>query len=121
MKALTNKEEEIMEFFWQHGSMFVKDIQKLFDEPKPHINTISTMIRILEEKGFAGHESLGKTYRYHALISKDEYRKKTLKGVISKYFNNCYLDVVSSFITKEDVSIEELKSLIDQVEQAHIK
>lgn len=121
MKGLTNKEEEIMTILWENGPMFVKDIQKLYDVPRPHINTISTIIRILEEKGFIGHQSFGKTYRYYALMSKEDFSKRTLKTVISKYFNNSYLDVVSSFIKKEDISIDELKELIDQVENAHKK
>lgn len=121
MKGLTNKEEEIMTLLWEQGPMLVKDIQELYDEPKPHVNTISTIIRILEDKGFVGHESLGKTYRYHALISKDDFSKKTLKGVICKYFDNSYLGVVSSLIGEEEISIKELRELIDKVEKAHKK
>ena len=121
MKQLTNKEEEIMEFFWKNGPMLVKDIQKEYEEPRPHINTISTIVRILEDKGFVGHESLGKKYRYYALIDKDKFRKMTLKGVICKYFNNSYRDMVSSLIGKEDLSIKEFRDLIEQVEKAHEK
>lgn len=121
MKGLTNKEEEVMTFFWEKGSLFVKDIYDMYEEPKPHINTISTMVRILEDKGFVGHESFGKTYRYMPLISRDEFRKGTLKGVISKYFNNSLLGAVSSLINEENISAEELKELIDRVEQAHKK
>ncbi|MDR2956122.1 MAG: BlaI/MecI/CopY family transcriptional regulator [Prevotella sp.] len=121
MKHLTNKEEEIMEFFWEKGSMTIKEIQKEYEEPQPHINTISTIVRILEDKDFVGHDSIGKMYRYYALMSKDEFRKKTLKGVVSKYFNNSYQEVVSCLINKEGLSVEELKKLIELVENAHQK
>lgn len=121
MKGLTNKEEEIMDFFWDKGSLFVKDIQDLYKEPKPHVNTISTIVRILEDKGFVGHESFGKTFRYHAQISKEEFRKGTLKSVINKYFNNSFLGAVSSLVDEEEISLDELKDLIEKVEQAHKK
>jgi len=79
------------------------------------------MVRILEDKGFVGHESFGKTYRYMPLISKDEFRKGTLKGVISKYFNNSLLGAVSSLINDEEISEDELRELIDKVKQTHKK
>ncbi|WP_108821753.1 BlaI/MecI/CopY family transcriptional regulator [Dysgonomonas sp. Marseille-P4361] len=117
MKQLTKKEEEIMTILWEKGPMLVKEIQEIYEEPKPHVNTISTIIRILEDKGFISHKSLGKTYQYFPLMSRDEYRKRTLSGLISKYFDDSYLEVVSSFIKKEEISIAELKELIAQVEK----
>ena len=121
MKNLTNKEEEIMIFFWQKGPLFVKEIQDLYADPKPHINTISTIVRILEDKGFVGHESLGKTYRYFAIVSEEQFKNRTLKGVIQKYFNSSYLGAVSSLIQEEEISVDELKKFIEKVEKAHSK
>ena len=121
MKRLTAKEEEIMEFFWEKGPLFVKEIQKFYDEPKPHFNTLSTIVRGLEEKGFLAHEAFGNTYRYYANVSKEEFSAKTLKGVISKYFNNSYLSAVSTLVKKEEISNDELKELIREVEDAHNK
>ena len=121
MIELTRKEEEIMNYFWEKGPLFVKEIQDFYEEPKPHINTISTMVRILEEKGMVGHESLGKTYRYYALVDRKEFSKGTLKGIIHKYFDNSYLGAVSSLIQEENISLDELRKLIDEVEQAHKK
>jgi predicted transcriptional regulator len=118
MKRLTVKEEEIMNLFWERGPLFVKEIQETYEEPRPHVNTLSTIARILEEKGFVGHEALGKTHRYRALIDREEYSKGTLRGVVGKYFNNSYLGVVSSLINEEKLSVEELKALIEQVEKA---
>ena len=117
MKTLTAKEEEIMGFFWEKGPMFVKQLVELYEEPRPHFNTLSTIVRGLEEKGYLSHTAFGNTYRYHAIVSEEEFRRKTLRGVISKYFNNSFLGAVSSLVKEEDISVEELKELIRQVEE----
>ena len=119
MKGLTAKEEEIMGFFWEKDSLFVKEILAFYDDPKPHFNTLSTIVRGLEEKGYLAHEAFGNTYRYFAAVTLDEFRSKTLKGVIGKYFNNSYLSAVSTLVKKEEISVEELKQLIQEVEDAH--
>ena len=116
MKHLTNREEEIMDIFWQKESVFVKDIIDELPEPKPHYNTISTIVRGLEEKGFVGHEQFGNTYRYFAIISRDEFSKNTIKNLVSKYFDKSYSSVVSMFVEEEKISVEEIKALIRQVE-----
>ena len=114
MKHLTNREEEIMEIFWKKDSLFVKEIIDLLDAPKPHYNTISTIVRILEDKGFIGHEQYGNTYRYYALISKEEFSRITIKEVVGKYFNKSYASVVSMFVQEEKISPEEIQELIQQ-------
>ena len=116
MKTLTKKEEEIMGYFWNEGPLFVKQILDFYGEPRPHFNTISTIVRALEEKGYLSHHTYGNTYQYYAVVSQDDFKKKTLRNVICKYFNNSYLDVVSSFMKEEDISLEELKGLIREVE-----
>lgn len=121
MKGLTAKEEEIMGFFWEKGPLFVKELLAFYNTPKPHFNTLSTIVRGLEEKGYLSHEAFGNTYRYFAIVSNDEFRSRTLKGVISKYFNNSYLNAVSSLVKKEEISVDELKQLIEEVENAHRK
>lgn len=121
MKGLTAKEEEIMGFFWEKGPLFVKELLTFYSDPKPHFNTLSTIVRGLEEKGYLSHEAFGNTYRYFAVVSNDEFRSRTLKGVISKYFNNSYLNAVSSLVKKEEISVDELKQLIEEVENAHRK
>lgn len=121
MKGLTAKEEEIMGFFWEKGPLFVKELLAFYSDPKPHFNTLSTIVRGLEEKGYLSHEAFGNTYRYFAVVSNDEFRSRTLKGVISKYFNNSYLSAVSSLVKKEEISVDELKQLIQEVEDAHRK
>ncbi len=117
MRRLTAKEEQVMGFFWEKGPLFVKEMLEFYPNPKPHFNTVSTVVRGLEERGFVGHKAYGKTYQYYALISRDDYRKGTLRGVISKYFDNSYLSAVSSLVQEEDISLDELKQLIKQVEE----
>lgn len=118
MKRLTTKEEELMSYFWQEGPLFVKELLNFYEEPKPHFNTLSTIVRGLEEKGFLSHKTYGNTYQYYAILSEEEYSKGTLKNVIAKYFNNSYLGVVSSLIKEEDISVEELRKLLDEVERS---
>lgn len=121
MKHLTTKEEELMVFFWEKGPLFVKELLENYNDPKPHFNTLSTIVRGLEEKGFLSHHSFGNTYQYYAVIDEEAYRTGTLKSVVSKYFNNSYLGVVSSLIKEEEISIEDLRRLIDEVERADKK
>ena len=117
MKRLTAKEEEVMGWFWEKGPLFVRELLSFYDEPKPHFNTLSTVVRGLEEKGFVGHKAYGNTYQYYATVTRDDYRRGTLRGVISKYFDNSYLGVVSTLVQEEKISVEELKALIKQVEE----
>ena len=119
MKTLTGKEEEIMGFFWDKGPLFVKEMVELYDEPRPHFNTLSTFVRGLEEKGYLSHRAFGNSYQYYAVVSRDDFKKKTLRSVIGKYFNNSYLGVVSSLVKEEEISLEELKELIREVENAN--
>ena len=100
MKGLTAKEEEIMGFFWEKGPLFVKEMLAFYEEP-----------------GFLSHHTYGNTYQYYAVVSEEDFRKRTLKNVISKYFNNSYLSAVSSLVKEEDISLEELKQLIQDVEK----
>lgn len=121
MKGLTAKEEEIMNYFWHKGPLFVKELLDFYDEPKPHFNTLSTIVRGLEEKGYLSHKAFGKTYQYFAAVSEESFRRGTLKQVVRKYFNSSYLGVVSSLIEEEDISLKELKELIEKVERGSEK
>lgn len=116
MKRLTNKEKEIMDLYWQHGPMFVRELLEHYAEPRPHFNTLSTMVRLLEKNGFLGHRQFGNTYQYYPLVSEKEYGRSSLAGVIRNYFDNSYLSAVSSFVKEEKISVDELKQLIEQIE-----
>ena len=103
-----------MNFLWENGPSFVKEIiAGLPEEQKPHYNTISTIVRNLEDKGLIGHESFGKTHRYFAAVARDEYGKDALKDFVQRYFDNSYKSVVSMFVEEEDISLEEIRELIE--------
>lgn len=121
MKKLTEKEEQVMQYLWDKGPMFVKELRELYPEPKPHYNTVSTVIRILEEKGFVDHKTYGTTHQYFATVTYEEYKGKALKNVVSKFFEDSYTNVVSTLIKKEEVSIDELKRLIEEIEKGNSK
>ena len=116
IKKLAAKEEEVMTLFWQYGDMFIRDLLNYYDDPKPHYNTVATQVKFLEEKKFLGRRPMGNTYQYYALISEKEYKGSALSSVISQYFNNSYTSVVSHFIEKEAMDLDELKALINQIE-----
>ncbi len=116
MKTLTAKEEELMGFFWDKGPLFVKQLLDFYEEPKPHFNTLSTIVRGLEEKGYLTHTAYGNTYQYVALVSEEEFRNSTLRNVVSKYFDNSFLGAVSTLVREETISLEDLKQLVAEVE-----
>ena len=118
MKQLTQKEEEIMERMWDHGPLLVRELQAYYDEPRPHVNTLATLMKILEEKGFLGHKAItARCFQYFARISREEYRGGTLANVVNKFFGKSYLSAVSALVESEKVSIDDLKELIREVEE----
>ncbi len=116
MEKLTNKEEEIMQILWQLKKAFVKEVVAKLPEPKPHYNTISTVIRKMEEKGFVKHIAYGNTHQYYPAISMEVYRKTYMQKTINSYFQNSYKNVVSFFAKEEKISVEELKEIIKLIE-----
>ena len=121
MKRLTKKEEVIMGHFWEKGPLFVKELRDLYPEPKPQFTTLSTQVRKLEGEGFIDHKAYGPTYQYFAKVTKEEYKQRSLIGLIDKYFDNSYLSAVSALVQEEKISIEELKELIELVEKGQQK
>ena len=117
MDKLTNKEEEIMRVLWKLKKAFVKEVLDELPEPKPHYNTISTVIRNMEDKGFIGHQAFGKTHQYFPLLSKEEYRKNYMQRTIHQYFESSYKNVVSFFAREEKISVEDLKEIISNIEK----
>ena len=117
MKKLTRKEEEIMNLFWDKGAMFVRELLEFYDEPKPHFNTLSTMVRTLESNGYVSHKAFGNSYQYFPIVSREDYAGRTFKGVISSYFNNSYLSAVSTLVKEEKITVDQLKELIEQIEK----
>ena len=116
MKKLTNKEREVMELFWQHGPMFVRELLEHYEEPRPHFNTLSTIVRRLEHEGYVGHKQYGSTYQYYSLISEEDYAKRNIFRLVDNYIEYSYKGLVSTFLKEEKLSVDELRELISQVE-----
>ena len=118
MEELTKTEERIMQIFWDLKSAFVKDIiDKLPDEPKPPYNTISSVVRILEKKGYIGFKAYGKTYEYFPIISKAAYGKHSFKKLLANYFDGSAQSLLSFMVKEETLSekdIEEIQKIIDK-------
>jgi len=117
MQKLTNKEEEIMKILWKLEKAFVKEILSEIKEDQPHYNTLSTIVRNLEDKEYVGHEAFGNTHRYYPLISKEAYRKQFVNATIDDYYDNSYKSLVSFFAKEEKISVEELKEIIALIEK----
>lgn len=113
MRELTKAEEQIMQILWKLKKGFVNNIIDEFSEPKPAYNTVSTIIRILETKGFVDHKAYGKTHEYYPLITKEEYTKGYLNGFLSSYFSNSYKNLVSFFSKSERLSTKEIEEIIE--------
>lgn len=116
MKELTRSEEQVMQILWKVGKGYVHELLQYFPEPKPAYNTVSTFIRILEKKGFVGHEYINKSHLYYPMVAKSEYAKHTFKSLLKGYFSNSYRQMVSFFADDDKLSIselEEMKKLID--------
>lgn len=114
---LTEKETIIMNLLWEHGPMFVRDMLTHYDDPKPHFNTVSTTVRILEEKGYVAHEPVGGAYRYFAVARPEDFRARSLAQLVKSYFNNSYTSAVSALVEEEMISVAELRRIIDMVEK----
>ena len=115
MKKLTRKEEEVMKIFWKLEKAFVKDIIEHYGKPKPHYNTISSLVRLLQDKGIVGYKQYGNTYEYYPLISKEEYRSTFMKQVVNDYFDNSYKSAVAFFVKEKGLSAEELEELVKMI------
>jgi predicted transcriptional regulator len=110
---LTRAEEEVMQILWDLGKGFVKNIVERFPDPKPAYNTVSTIVRILETKGFIGHTAYGKTHEYFPLVEKDTYRKQSLNSMINNYFGGSFRQMASFFMKNEDIDARELDELLE--------
>jgi predicted transcriptional regulator len=109
---LTRAEEEIMQILWDIQKGFVKNIVEKLPDPKPAYNTVSTIVRILETKGFVGHTAYGKTYEYYPLMAKDEYRKQFLNTLLTNYFGGSFQQLASFFMKNEKIDIHEMEEIL---------
>lgn len=111
---LTKKEEQVMELFWNNGAMFIRELQEKYDEPRPHFNTLSTVVRGLQSRGFIDFKTFGGSYQYFAAVSREQYSELVVESVIDKYFDRP-LSAVSALVESEKISLDELQELIDLV------
>jgi predicted transcriptional regulator len=117
MKELTKAEEQVMQILWKLEKGVVNDILQQMDEPKPAYNTVSTIVRILEKKGFVGYRAYGKTHEYYPLVDKKTYSNFFFKNFLSNYFGGSFSSLVSFFAKENDMDVKELEELLKHVQQ----
>ena len=118
MKELTKAEEQVMQVLWQIKQGFAANLIANFPEPKPAYNTILTVVRILEKKGFVDHETFGKANRYYPLVSKEQYSQLFMQNFVQHYFDNSFKSMVSFFAQNKDISMEELDEIRRMIDAA---
>ena len=116
MQKLTNKEEEIMQILWKLKKAFVKEVMAEITEEQPHYNTLSTIVRNLEEKGYVAHNAYGNTHQYYPIVPIEDYRKRFMSTAIDTYFNSSYKNIVSFFAKEEKISAAELREILAMIE-----
>ncbi|WP_205748808.1 BlaI/MecI/CopY family transcriptional regulator [Emticicia sp. CRIBPO] len=117
MRELTKAEEEIMQVMWDLNTGFVKDVIEKLPDPKPAYNTVSTIIRILEQKGFIDHMPYGKTHQYFPKVTKEEYRKFVTEKLMNGYFENSVGDLVSFFVKQQQIDLKEADEILKMIEE----
>ncbi len=113
MQQLTRTEEDIMQRIWDHGPVFVRELIEAMPEPKPNYNTISSVVRILEQKGFVGHEAFGKSHRYHAIVPKSAYRRRSFRRLLQDYFDGSHAAMLQFFSKEEGLDAAELQRMLE--------
>lgn len=115
MRPLTKAEEQIMHVIWKLEEAFLKDILEAMPEPKPHSNTVATILKILVEKGFVGIKQVGRMHRYHPVVSKEEYSSSSIRTLVDGYFEGSFSDAVSFMVKQKDISVKELELLLQEM------
>nr|WP_321244804.1 BlaI/MecI/CopY family transcriptional regulator [uncultured Psychroserpens sp.] len=119
MKQLTKAEEEIMHVLWQLEKANVKDVISELPEPKPAYNTVSTIIRILENKGFVDYEKQGKGHIYFPLLKKQEYSNQSINNLVDNYFQGSFKSMVSFFVKKNDVDLKDMEAILKDINKTN--
>ncbi len=117
MKTLTKAEEQVMQVLWKLNKSFLRDIVESMPSPKPHQNTVATLLKILVEKDFVAINVLGRQHEYYPLVSKEEYSKRTMKQMVKGYFEGSFSNVVSFMVKENNISIAELEGLLQQIKK----
>lgn len=114
---LSQSEEELMQFIWEHEKAFMKDLLEMYPDPKPAATTVATLLKRMTEKGFIGYDQMGRSRQYYPLVAKSDYFSKRVNGLIKKFFNNSASQFASFFTSETNLSkqeLEELKAIIEQ-------
>ena len=117
MKQLTKAEEEVMQLLWQLEKANVAALLEELPEPRPAYNTVSTIVRILEDKGFVSHDKVGKGHIYYPIVKKSEYSNQSINKLVDGYFQGSFKSMVSFFMKKNDISLSELESIMSQIKE----
>jgi predicted transcriptional regulator len=117
MVKLAKREEQIMQVYWDLGKAYIKEVIPHLPDPKPHYNSVATMVKILEEKGFLDHESVGNIHCYFPVVGREEYQKHAMKDVLSQYFDNSYPRMLAFFAKEQNLSEEELKDILNMIKK----
>ncbi|QDP86561.1 BlaI/MecI/CopY family transcriptional regulator [Chryseobacterium sp. SNU WT5] len=115
ISQLTKAEEQVMQYLWDLEKAFLKDILEQFPEPKPHTNTVSTILKVLKEKDFVDYEVFGRQHQYSPLVSKEKYSGKSMKSLVKNYFEGSYTNAVSFLVEKNELSVEDLEMLLNEL------
>lgn len=115
VSQLTKAEEQVMQYLWDLQKAFLKDIRELFPEPKPHTNTVSTILKVLKYKDFVDYEVFGRQHQYFPLVSKEKYSGKSMKSLVKNYFEGSYKNAVSFLVEKNEISVEDLEMLLSEL------
>ncbi|REC72357.1 BlaI/MecI/CopY family transcriptional regulator [Chryseobacterium elymi] len=117
IQNLTKAEEQVMQYLWKLEKGFLKDILDLFPEPKPHTNTVSTILKVLKDKEFVDYHVYGRQHEYFPLITKEQYSGKTMKSLVKNYFKGSYKSAVSFLVEKNEISVEDLEMLLNELKK----
>lgn len=115
IQSLTKAEEQIMQYLWKIEKGFLKDLLEEFPEPKPHTNTVSTILKVLKEKDFVDYQVFGRQHEYFPLISQEQYSGKSMKNLVKNYFSGSYTDAVSFLVEKNEMSVQDLEMLLNEL------
>jgi predicted transcriptional regulator len=117
MKSLTKAEEQIMQALWKLDKAFLRQIVDALPVPKPHQNTVATLLKILVEKEFVGLTVLGRHHEYYPLVTKEEYSKRTMKQMVKGYFEGSFSNVVSFMVKEKNISVKELEKVLQEIKK----
>ena len=115
MVKLAKREEQIMQVFWELKKAFIKEVIPHLPNPKPHYNSVATIVKILEEKGFLDHEAVGNVYQYFPVVSREDYQKHAMKDIVKHYFDNSYPRMLAFFAKEQNISEAELKEILQMI------